>query len=292
MIELSTAEDVGREWRSHLSCGGAFVRGAVAEAQQECLLVLVGPGGAQLELPARAVFASGDGVGLEIDGFAAVKPRVEAWVEEVSSPPADELDPPTTRVARAATGMPMVKFSIGGPVPEPEPEPAPAAEPVAAAAPEPDDDDDRQEPAEDDEEMMRDPVARNVFERLRNLSVVQQLKVAREGEVHERMALERMYGKTVWEAILRNPRCTHPEVARIARMGALPRPMIELILGNTAWLRTPEVRRALLCNRRLSADMIPRILRLLPKHELRIVPNQTAYPAPVRDAARKLLKDA
>ena len=143
-----------------------------------------------------------------------------------------------------------------------------------------------------DAEIARDPTARNVFERLRHLTIVQQLKVAREGEVHERMALERMYGKTVWEAILRNPRCTHPEVARIAKMGALPRPMIELIVGNTAWLRSPEVRRALLSNPRLSPDQIPRILRLLPKHELKILPNQTAYPAAVRDVARRMLKDA
>lgn len=146
--------------------------------------------------------------------------------------------------------------------------------------------------AEADAEAERDPIARNVFERLRNLSVVEQLEIARRGEVHERMALERIYGKTVWEAILRNPRVTPNEVAKIARKGALPRPLIELIVGNTAWLRSPEVRRALLANLRLAADQIPRILRLLPRHELRLVPNQTAYPQPVRDAARRLLRDA
>jgi hypothetical protein len=235
VIELPTAEDVEREWRSHLSCGGAFVPGAVAEAQQPCLLVVIGPGGAQLELEARTVYAGPEGVGVEIADFALVKPTLDEWVQEVSAPP------------------------------DPDPDPDP--------------------------DLARDPEARNVFERLRHLTVVQQLKVAREGEVHERMALERIYGKTVWEAILRNPRCTHPEVARIARMGSLPRPLLELIVGNTAWLRSPEVRRALLANLRLGADMIPRILRLLPKHELRLVPNQTAYPSAVRDAARRLLKD-
>lgn len=156
-------------------------------------------------------------------------------------------------------------------VEEPEDRDPPEAEPVTEA---------------------RDDVARNVFERLRNLSVVDQLKIARGGEVHERMALERLYGKTVWEALLRNPRITHPEVARIARMGALPRTLLELIVGNTAWLRSPEVRRALLGNLRLTADMIPRVLRLMPKHELRVVPAQTAYPAAVRDVARRMLKES
>ena len=70
------------------------------------------------------------------------------------------------------------------------------------------------------------------------------------------------------------------------------RTLLELIVNNTAWLRAPEVRRALLGNLRLTADMIPRVLRLLPKHELRVVPQQTAYPAAVRDAARRMLKES
>jgi hypothetical protein len=116
--------------------------------------------------------------------------------------------------------------------------------------------------------------------------------MARDGDVHERVLLERIYGKLVWEPLLRNPRLGLPEVARIARMGALPRPLIEIIVGNAGWLKSPEVRRALLSNPRLGADQIPRVLRLLARHELRLVPAQTAYPPPVRDAARRLLKDA
>ena len=108
----------------------------------------------------------------------------------------------------------------------------------------------------------------------------------------DRILLERIYGKLVWEALLRNPRITAPEVARIARMGALPKPLLEIIVGNSAWLQVPEVRRALLGNPRLAPEMIGRVLRLLPKHELKLVPAQLAYPAPVRDVARRMLKDA
>jgi hypothetical protein len=149
----------------------------------------------------------------------------------------------------------------------------------------------KEPPAEEKEEDDDDPIARNVYERMRNLPMAHQLKYAREGELAERIALERLYGKTVWEALLRNPRISPPEVARLARMGQLPRPLLELISGNAAWLRAPEVRRALLANLRLSVDLAARILRLLPKHELKLVPTQTAYPSGVRDAARRLLKD-
>lgn len=152
---------------------------------------------------------------------------------------------------------------------------------AATATPDPDPDD---EAAEE-----RDPIARNVHERLRGLTLVEQLKVARDGETHERIVLERMYGKTVWETLLHNPRLSHPEVARIARMGALPRPLVELIVGNAVWLKSPEVRRALLANPRLAVDQAGRILRLLPKHELKLVPMQTAYAAAIRDIARRML---
>ncbi len=95
----------------------------------------------------------------------------------------------------------------------------------------------------------------------------------------------------MWEALLRNPRVTGPEVARIARMGSLPRPMIELIVSNGAWLQIPEIRRALLSNPRLGTDQIQRVLRLMPKHELKLAAIQTAYPMAVRNTARSMLKD-
>jgi hypothetical protein len=130
----------------------------------------------------------------------------------------------------------------------------------------------------------------NAHERLRGLSPVEQLKVAREGEVNERIVLERLYGKFVWEALLSNPRLTPPEVARIARMGQLPRPQLEHILANNAWLQQPQVRRALLANPRVSREGIEKVLRATPKAELRLVPKQTAYPPAVRDIASRLLK--
>ncbi|HEY1817768.1 MAG TPA: hypothetical protein VGG74_35750 [Kofleriaceae bacterium] len=133
--------------------------------------------------------------------------------------------------------------------------------------------------------------APNLHDRLRGLTLVQQIKKAQHGEMSERVVLERIYGKTVWEPLLRNPRVTGPEVARIARMGALPRPMIELIVTNGAWLQIPEIRRSLLSNPRLGTDQILRVLRMLPKHELKLAAGTTGYPHPVRDAAKRLIRE-
>ncbi|MDB4958267.1 MAG: hypothetical protein JWO36_5836 [Myxococcales bacterium] len=146
-----------------------------------------------------------------------------------------------------------------------------------------------QSDADDDLEAVRN-IPATVHERLRGLTLAQQIKLAHHGEMHERIVLERMYGKSVWEALLRNPKVTGQEVARVARMGTLPRPQIETIVGNGTWLQIPEVRRALLANHRLSPDQVMRILRLLPKHELKLAAIQTAYPMAVRDAARRMMR--
>jgi len=129
-----------------------------------------------------------------------------------------------------------------------------------------------------------------VHERLRGLSVTEQQRVARDGDMNERIMLERIYSKSVWETLLRNPRLTVVEVARIARMGNLPRPLIEIVLGNGAWLQSPQVRRALLSNPRLAPDMVLKVMQVMPKAELKLVPQQTAYPQSVRAAAKRLIK--
>lgn len=156
---------------------------------------------------------------------------------------------------------------------------APAAEPAPG---------DGAEPAEPEDEPEHHAPA-HVHERLRGLSVVEQLKVAREGNLSERVVLERLYGKTVWEALLRNPHLTVPEVCRLARLGTMPRPLLELVVGNPAWLQVPQVRRALLANPRLSTDMVHKVLQLLPREELKVVPQTTAYPAAVRLAAKAMV---
>src|SRR5262249_20084372 len=122
-------------------------------------------------------------------------------------------------------------------------------------------------------------------ERMRKLSVSQQQKIARGGELNDRIALERLYGKAVWDGLLHNPKLTIPEVARIARKGTAPRPLLELIVDNNTWIQAPQVRRALLSNPRVSGEAILKLLRITPKHELKTIYKATAYSAQVREAA-------
>jgi hypothetical protein len=126
--------------------------------------------------------------------------------------------------------------------------------------------------------------------RLRQLTIPAQLKLARTSQsLSERTALERILSKTGWEELLGNPYITVPEVARIARKGTAPRVLLERILLNQLWTRTPIVRRALLSNPKLTGEMIETVLRLAPVHELKLVLKQTAYPALVRTVAERLM---
>ena len=175
-------------------------------------------------------------------------------------------------------------------VTEPEGSPAEITDPGAAAlGPEADRDAGPEADPASDRRGGGSRALRNVHERLRGLNLAAQIKLATSGELHERIVLERLYGKNVWETLLRNPRLTAPEVSRIARYGSLPRVLLEVILANNAWLQVPEVRRALLSNPRLGTDQIVKVLRLVPKHELRLAAVQTAYPHAVRNAAKMLI---
>ena len=132
-------------------------------------------------------------------------------------------------------------------------------------------------------------VGQSLQERIRKLSLTEQQRMASGGTMQERIVLERTFGANVWEGLLGNPRLTIPEVAKIARKGTLPRPLVENIAGHPSWLAAPEVQRALLGNPRTTAEIVTRVLRSMSRNDLVLVPQQTAYPQGVRAQAKKLL---
>lgn len=131
--------------------------------------------------------------------------------------------------------------------------------------------------------------ARNVQERVRQMPKNEALRRARSAARTERTALERRFGKALWEALLANPKITPPEVANIAKKGTIPLPLLDRIASNGSWVGSSLVRRALLSNPKLPSEAIMRVLRRLPKAELKLVPKQTRYPNLVRQNAKKLL---
>jgi hypothetical protein len=130
--------------------------------------------------------------------------------------------------------------------------------------------------------------ALSLHERIRRLASHERDTLARQGNLTERVALERHFGSAVWEPLLTNPNLTPPEVMRIAKNGNLPKPLVGIIVANAAWLAIPEVQRALLTNPRVSGPHLERVLRALGPADLARVAQQTNYPAQTRMAAKRL----
>jgi hypothetical protein len=130
---------------------------------------------------------------------------------------------------------------------------------------------------------------RNVHDRIRQLSLQERDQVARHGPITERVALERAFGSSVWEGLLQNPTLTPPEIARIAKMGTLPKPLVNVIVNHAAWIAVPEVQRALLSNPRCGGPDLERVLRTMKPSELARVAQQSSYRGEVRSAAQRLL---
>jgi hypothetical protein len=289
-----------RELAQNLRFGRAFVNGAGGVAVlSDCLLVLTRADGVELRLTAHAVMVADAGamcgVGLELRPFG---PDVIAQLEAFASgaPMAPPEPSAQTRASTAAAPLAPQSQAPAAP-PESEPEAAEAedtgddtATPEDGAGDPANDDLDDEEEDDDNGGKPRDVQQQAMHERMRKLSQVEQQKVARHGELSDRVMLERIYGKAVWEGLLHNPKLTVPEVARMARKGTMPRPMVDFILDNASWVQQGAVRRALLGNPRVSSEGVLKILRATPKHELKVISKTTAYAAPIREAARKLLK--
>ncbi len=299
VIELAGDAQFARD----LEVGGVFVPGCSLRLAEECDLVVRGAS-LQLSLPARVVYVEHQrGAGLELIGFSnELKARLAELGPAQPEPGlemTEELDTSSLSDGQIDLAR-LAEYDLA-------PVASVATIDLSTLASAGDDDLELDLSMLDDlaaDEPPPDALARgtrrsvaesraprNVHERLRGLSLAAQVKLAAQGELHERIVLERLYGKNVWEALLRNPRLTAPEVARIARFGSLPRVLLEMIVGNGTWLQVPEVRRALLANPRLGTDQVIKVLRLTPKHELRLAAVQTAYPFAVRNAARMLLKE-
>ena len=278
-------ETLDRELASNLRLGRAFVLEATGvEVLSDCTLVLVHPeDGAEHAISAQAVLVSDAepmrGVGLALRPFdAQVVSALEAFVRGERPDQSGETD----AVAEAAAAEPEARAT------EPEASAPENAEQKPEARP---DEDDTQAQDEAEAEPSSEVQSQQVrHERLRKLNQTQQQRLARSGDLNDRVVLERLFGKNVWDSLLHNPKLTVPEVARIARKGTVPRPLLELIAENNTWIQAPMVRRALLGNPRVSSEAIMKLLRITPKHELRVIHKTTTYSAQVREAARKVLE--
>lgn len=266
VVQFEDRGELERAVEQNLSSGGVLAPGADGVQRCDlCRAVLVHPeSGERLVLDASVVMVSEQGVGLAFVGFDdAMRRRIEAFA--------------------AGTGA-----SVGAAADDEDGDSGADDEGDAAWG----DDEEGAGGSGDGTRPARSRArggAGDVQRRVRELSPREAQKLAAKGDLAERRALERVYGKLVWDHLLKNPRVSKPEVAALARKHTVPRPLLEAIVDHAAWIRDPQVRRALLANPRMTRSMIDKVLRVTPRAELKLMPKQTAYPRAVREQASRLL---
>lgn len=247
-----------REYDSNLRHGRAFIAGAGGvERLAACILKLQrSDTGGVVKLPAQVVLVS------------EAEPMVGVAVQMTDGPWREQLEQ-------------FVEW--GGTV-----DPA-VAQPEPVEAPQ-----DSAEPSVDDADLdaergasVAGPSHRHL--QVRGMSLAERSRIAHGSSLEDRIVLERVFGSSVWEMLLRSGTVTPPEVATIARKGSLPIPLLELIADNANWVRQDVVRRALLTNARLPQTCITKILNSCSKNELKLMATTPgAYSSKVRSALAAL----
>jgi hypothetical protein len=255
MLSFADGADLRALFEQELSKGRAFVPDATGVREFDACELVLEYAGRIHSLRAEAVLVNAEGprcgVGLQLAALDAVAmAELKAFVRE------------------AASDQPPIQAP---------PEPTHDAPEASQAPP---------EPTDDAREKGATP---SLHDRIRALSPVEQQRTAVNGTLSERVALERLFGPSVWEALLSNPRLSVPEVATIARKGTVPRPLIETLASHPSWLAAPEVQRALLSNPRSTAAVVNKVLQIMARSDLVLVQRQSAYPHAVRAAAKKIL---
>ena len=143
---------------------------------------------------------------------------------------------------------------------------------LAAPAPEPSDE------AEPDQSL---------WDRIRSSTHTERLLLAPKADRSERAVLLQDKEPQILLMLLKNPRLTIDEVARLAKSPHLSHQVVEVIVKGGPWLASNDVKVALVRNPRTPVQFALRILPLLPDSEVRLLAKGSATSMALRQAALK-----
>lgn len=142
-------------------------------------------------------------------------------------------------------------------------------------------------PEAEDEEKEEKPG--NVWDRIRGLSQMEKLLLAVKADRSERALLLQDNDPRVLLSILRNPRITVEEVARLAKSSFLNYQIADVIVKTGQWMASLDVRAGLVNNAKTPPAFALKILPTLPVPELRNIARGGTSMA-LKQAALKLLQ--
>jgi hypothetical protein len=128
----------------------------------------------------------------------------------------------------------------------------------------------------------------NAWDRIRALSQMEKLLLAVKAERSERALLLQDNDPRVLLSLLRNPRVTVDEVARMAKSSFLTYQIAEVIMKAGQWMSSLEVRQGLIYNPKTPPAFALRILPTLPDADVRAIARAGTNMALKQAALRRL----
>jgi hypothetical protein len=129
---------------------------------------------------------------------------------------------------------------------------------------------------------------KNMWDRIRGLSQMEKLLLAVKAERSERALLLQDNDPRVLLSLLRNPRLTVDEVARLAKSSFLNFQVADVIVKTTQWMSSLDVRLALIRNPKTPPAFALQILPTLPESEVRSIARAGTNMALKQAALRRL----
>jgi hypothetical protein len=128
-----------------------------------------------------------------------------------------------------------------------------------------------------------------LWERVRTMTRVEKLLLAPKATRSERVILLKENDAQVLYTLLKNPRITADEVARIAKSHLLSTATADLIAKTAQWSSRADIRIALVANPRTPSPLALRLLPTLPEAEIRRIAKATAVSQALKQAALRLV---
>jgi hypothetical protein len=135
---------------------------------------------------------------------------------------------------------------------------------------------------------VEEPANQNAWDRVRGLSQMEKILLAVKADRSERALLLQDNDPRVLLSILRNPRLTVDEVARIAKSSFLTYQIAEVIMKTGHWMANIDVRLGLIHNAKTPPAFSLRILPTLPDAEVRAIARAGTNMALKQAALRRL----
>lgn len=137
-------------------------------------------------------------------------------------------------------------------------------------------------------EETEEETRQNAWDRMRGLSQMEKILLAVKAERSERAMLLQDNDPRVLLSLLRNPRITVDEVARLAKSSFLNFQIAEVIMKTTQWMASLDVRLGLIHNPKTPQAFGLRILPTLPDQDVRAIARAGTNMALKQAALRKL----